>query len=164
MVAASVPRLFFEPQVCLARPILVEALDCYERADYIGAGVRLRESVTRFLVAAVDWYAVPLSKNLQRDRHPRPAALARALHKAKCMDSFSLDIVLECLSAGNALAHCGRVCPKGLRGCISMLFYLLDSEPYSALKERKPAVSAYEVDDCDDDDAADWWKSEGGAA
>jgi hypothetical protein len=164
MVAAAVPRFGFQPTLCLARPMLLEALDCYERGDYIGAGVRLRESVTRFLVAAVEWYAVPLSKNLQRDKHPRPAALARALHDAKFMDSFALDIVLESLAAGNTLAHCGRACPKGLRGCISMLFFLVDSEPYSALKERQPAVAATFDENADDDDGADWWKAEGGAA
>jgi len=168
--STTVPRFGFQPTLCLARPMLLEALDCYERGDYIGAGVRLRESVTRFLTAAVEWYAVELPERSKRHKYPRSADLARALHKAKQLDGWGLASILEMLAVGNAAAHCKPFHPKSLRGAMAILFAQIDSEPYSALKERRPAVAStfdenadYDLDDCDDDDGADWWKSEGGA-
>lgn len=163
----SVPRFGFEPQICLARPVLLDALACYERADYIGAGVRLRESIRRFLVAACRWYAVPLLKAAKRDKYARNLTLAKALRNAKAMDEFSHEIICECIEIGNKAAHCRPFCVKSLKSGISILFELIDSEPYSAMRERQqqPTVAPFESADyeeaddcCDDDDGSDWWK------
>jgi hypothetical protein len=168
MVCLAVPRFGFQPTICLARPLLHHALDCYQRGDYIGAGVRLRESATRFLVAAVEWYAVDVSKRTKRSKHPRPVELAKALHRAQRLDEWGLTAILEMLDVGNAAAHCQPFCPKALRGAIAFLFCYLDDEPFSAMRERQPAVETtfengnYEADDCDDDRSeGDEWK--GGA-
>ena len=167
MVAASVPRLFFEPQVCLARPLLLEALGRYEKDDFIGAGIRLRECVRRFLVAALQWHAVPLTQAMKRDKYARTATLAKALRDAKQIDQWGFEIILECLAVGNAAAHCRPFCKRTLKGGISMMFCMLDCEPFSADTARvdhpQPA-NDWDCDcDCDDDDGANWWKSEGGA-
>lgn len=164
MVCSATPRLGFQPTQCLARPMLYAALARYDAGDYVGAGVRLRESVKRFLVAACEWYDVPLPK----DRHPSPAELARRLHKAKQLDKWGLETILECIEVGNHAAHCQTIDRQSLRGGIALLFALMDGEPYCPL-DRTPIVTSYmsegELDDydCDDNDPADWWKSEGGA-
>lgn len=163
MVAPSVPRLGFEPQVCLARPILVHALDCYERGDYIGAGVRLREAVRRFVVAACRWYAIDLAKAMKRDKYGRTCTLVKALREAKCLDKWGAEIVMECVEVGNLAAHCRPFCKQSLKGGISLMFLFIDSEPYSALQERQPVIVSSDANDCcdDDDDSADWWKQGG---
>lgn len=164
MVALATYRLGYVPKVCLARPMLFAALDCYDRGDYIGCGVRLRESVYRFVKAACDWYGVKV-----KGKHPRPGEYARALRDAKQLDRWGYEIVLECIDAGNKLAHCQTVDSATLRGGIALLFAMMDREPYAG-HERKPVATSYkggdpyECDDCDDDDRGDWWKSEGGAA
>ena len=162
MVALAVPRLGYTPTLCLARPMLFAALDCYDRKDYIGAGVRLREAVKRFVVAACQWYDVKVDAQFLT-----PKAYARALRKANHIDKWGLEILLECINAGNKLAHCEKVDRHAISGGISLLFSLMDSEPYTG-HERKPTATShktegYDVDDCDDDDGANWWKI-GGAA
>ena len=169
MVALAVPRFGFEPELCLARPILLQALERYEVGDYIGAGVRLRESVRRFLVAAVRWYAVPMLKSAKRDKFARTATLAKALHEAKVLDDWGVASMLEMLDLGNKAAHCKPCCPRALRGAMEYLFMFIDSEPFASMKDRQPAPAPafdwnadYDIDDCGDDyKAGDWWKPEG---
>ncbi len=100
MVALAVYRLGYVPKPCLAKPMLFAALSCIDAGDLIGAGVRLRESVARFVIAACDWYGVPVKNG----KHPRPGDYARALREAKHLDKWGLEIVLECLDAGNKLS------------------------------------------------------------
>jgi hypothetical protein len=159
MVCASTPRLGFEPKLCLARPLLLTALECFDRGDYIGCGVRLRESLSRFMTAMVDWYAVELPKS----RKPlRPTQLAHALHKAKQFDKWALEIVLEMIAHGNTLAHCGHVDATELRCSVSLLFSFFDQEPCAGSQGRGelwnlPCCKSF--DDYDDDDHGDDWKA-----
>jgi len=160
MVALATPRLGYVPKLCLARPMLFASLECYDKGDYIGAGVRLREAVKRFVISACDWYGVKVDAKFLT-----PKAYARALHKAKHLDKWGLEIVLECINAGNKLAHCQTVDRHTISCGISLMFSLMDGEPYCP-NERKPVATSYktegyDVDDCDDDDGANWWK--GGA-
>ncbi len=162
MVALAVPRLGYTPKLCLARPMLYAALDCYERGDLIGAGVRLREAVLRFVVAMADWHGIEVKT---KDKHPRPGAYITALHKAGKFDKFGRECLFEMVNAGNKLAHCLAVDAGTIRGGISILFAFMDGEAFCP-HERKPIdtsykVEGYEANDCDDDDSADWWK--GGA-
>ena len=163
MVSIAVPRFGFQPIVCLARPMLLQALDCYERGDYVGAGVRLRESVRRFVIAACRWYAVDLTKAMKRDKYARTCTLVKALREAKCIDKWGAEIVLECVEVGNHAAHCRPFCKASLKGGISIMFCFIDSEPFSAMEDRQPGIETEYVDDgCDcDDDPADWWKGGG---
>ena len=161
MVALSVPRLGYQPTQCLARPMLFAALACYDAGDYIGAGVRLREAVKRFVVSACEWYGVELPKG----KHPSPGEMARALRKAKQLDKWGLEILLESIEVGNQAAHCGKVDRATLQGGIALMFAMMDGEPYTP-HDRTPLVTShqeegYDCDDCDDDDHGDDWK--GGA-
>jgi hypothetical protein len=163
MAAAAVPRLGYMPKLCLARPMLFAALECHDRGDVIGAGVRLREAVLRFLKAAADWYGVALPKA----KFPEPINYIRALRKSKSCDKWGARIMLDAIEQGNKLAHCQRVEVSCIESSIALMFALMDGEPYCPF-ERKPVVTSrqtdgYDVDDCGDDDGADWWKSEGGA-
>lgn len=163
MVALAVPRFGFQPTLCLARPMLLQALERYEQGDYVGSAVRLREAVKRFLVAAVAWYDVPVAVA----KHPRPMDLAKALRNAKQLDKWGFECIEEMIETGNRGAHLGRVERDSLRGGIAILFSLMDGEPYTMPELRgemwvKPdEQNIYDIDDCDDDrSAADWWKPE----
>jgi hypothetical protein len=161
MVAASVPRLGFTLKPSLARPMLFAALECFDHGDYIGAGVRLREAIKRFLISACEWHGVPVPK----DKHASPARMARALHDAGHMGAGVLGWVSESIDCGNTLAHCGTVRPDTLRTLIGVMFAAMDGEPYVDFT-RQPIVTSYSVDancDCDDDDHGDDWRI-GGAA
>ena len=153
MVAPNVPRLGMSPKLCLARPMLSAALDCYDKGDYIGAGVRLREAVKRFIVAGCEWYGIDSPKS----KHPKPADYIRALRKAKQLDDWGAKCLTEMIDSGNVAAHCGPVDRDALRGGIALLFRFLDAEPFCP-NERKPAATSHksDVDDC-----ANWWKKGG---
>jgi hypothetical protein len=163
MVALATFRLGYVPKPCLARPMLFAALECLDAGDLIGAGVRLRESVARFVISACDWYGVPVKNG----KHPRPRDYALALREAKHLDNWGLQIVLDIIEAGNKAAHCQHVDRASVKGGISLLFSLMDGEAYAG-HDRKPIATShkgeddpYDCDDCDDDDGANWWK--GGA-
>lgn len=163
----AVPRFGFEPTICLARPILVEALECFERGDHIGAGVRLRESITRFLSAALEWYAVELPPRVKKlSKYPRPSEMAKALRQAKVLDRWAYTTMIECIDVGNAAAHCQPFDVHTLRGAIGVLFAQIDSEPFASMKDRPPIVATFDADNCseerdEDDDGAGWWKKGG---
>jgi hypothetical protein len=161
MVALAVYRLGYTPKPCLAKPMLFASLACYDAGDYIGSGVRLRESVKRFVVAACDWYGVPV-----KGKHPSPAEHVRSLRDAQQIDKWSCQALLDIIDVGNKAAHCQGFDARQLRSGISLLFAVMDSEPYCG-HERRPAATSYLKDgECnegeyDDDDGAGWWK--GGA-
>ena len=163
MVAPATPRLDYKPEICLARPILFAALACFERGDILGSGIRLREAVTRFVKAACGWYNCPVPPKVKR---PKPVDFIRALRKAKHLDKWGADCLLEMVAAGNAAAHCGRVDRQAIKGGIGILFSFMDSEPGFCPHERQPQPQQAEIyDDGYDDgfvdeerDRADWWK------
>jgi hypothetical protein len=75
----------------------------------------------------------------------------------------------EIIATGNRAAHCGHVDAHEIRSCIAVWHTAIDNDPCGEPTERvahcKPVTEGYDIDDCDDDDdGADWWKSEGGAA
>ena len=160
MVCASVPYLGYKPQLCLARPMLFAALDRLDRGDTIGAGVLLREAVSRFLIAAANYYDVQLPK-LKR-KYPRPADIARAIHKAGHLGDWGLSCIEDIITAGNRLAHCQHVDARELRDYISLLFGLMDREPFCP-NDRQPIVTTWQAPQHDEDDegGACCWK--GGA-
>jgi hypothetical protein len=157
MVALAVYRLGYVPKPCLAKPMLFAALECFERGDVIGAGVRLREAANRFLIHACDWYGVEV-----KAKFLTPKAYAQALRKAKHLDSWGFQIMVDIIDAGNKLAHCVNVDRQSVKGGISILFSMMDSEPWAG-HERQPVVTSHKSDcDCcddDDNDGADWWKA-----
>lgn len=156
MVAPSFSRLDFVPKPCYARPMLYGALDSFERGDYIAAGVKLREAMRRFLESACDWYGVEAKR-----KYRTPAVLAHALQKAGHLGD-NLDWVLEIIDVGNKAAHCHSVNRHALKGGIAVAFAIMDREPCCP-HDRTPIDTThhsegYDVDDCDDDDGAGWWK------
>jgi hypothetical protein len=156
MVCLSVPRLGYVPKLCLARPMLFAALECFDRGDLIGAGVRLREAVDRFVRAACDWYGVKVEAKFLT-----PKAFAKALRKAGHLDKWGYTILIEAVEAGNKLAHCQSVEANTIRGGITVVFALMDGEPYCG-HDRQPIVTSRKTEadaPDDDDDNADWWKA-----
>ncbi len=151
MVALATHWLGYVPKPCLARPMLFASLDCLDRGDLIGAGVRLREAVTRFVSTACDWYGVEV-----KVKFVTPTAMIRALREAGQCDPGCFETLLQCIELGNKAAHCGRIYPGSLRGCISLLFSMMDSEVYAG-HERTPIATSRKAD-CDrcDDDGDDW--------
>jgi hypothetical protein len=151
MVALATYRLGYTPKPCLAKPMLFAALACLEAGDLIGAGVRLREATTRFLIAACDWYGCKVKES----KHPRPCDYARALRNAKQLDKWGFDILCDCIEAGNKAAHCQSVDRATVKGGISLMFAMMESEPYAG-HERKPVATSYKADcECRDDDDSD---------
>jgi hypothetical protein len=158
MVALATYRLGYIPKPCLAKPMLFAALDCLDRGDLIGAGVRLREAAARFLIAACDWYGCDVKS---KSKYPRPFEYAKALLDAKQLDKWGHEIMLECIDAGNKLAHCVSVDRAIVKGGISLLFAMMDHEPYAG-HERAPIATSYKADcDCcdDDDNEGEEWKA-----
>jgi hypothetical protein len=144
--------------------MLYAALECLDAGDTIGAGVRLREAVLRYVAAAADWYGIDVPR---KQKYARAGQYIDALSKAGQMDTWAREYLLEMIDAGNKAAHCQRVPSDVLKGGISLLFALMDGQPYCP-HERQPLITShetnlYDLDDCDDDDSADWWKK-GGAA
>jgi hypothetical protein len=158
MVALATPRFGFIPKVNLARPMLRDALECVDRGDLIGAGVRLREAVYRQLTAMCEWYNCTTKKGTLR-------GMVQALRNAKQIDEMGVDWLMEMIEVGNKAAHLGRVDRKSLRGAIHGLFYIIDCAPCGESPERiEHPQPENKWDDCgwdDNDDGANWWK--GGA-
>lgn len=160
MVALNSFRLEYIPKPCLAKPMLFAALACHDKGDVIGAGVRLREAVTRFLRHACDYYGC-----MPKGKFPRPRDFASALHNAKHLDKWGYGIMLDIIDAGNKAAHCQKVDACHVSSGIALLFSMMDGEPYAG-HERQPLVTSHKASSGDDDyyrddddyDSADWWK------
>lgn len=156
MVAPTCFRLAYIHKPCLAKPMLFAALACFEQGDLLGAGIRLREAVTRFLKHGCDWYGC-----MPQGKYPRPRDYVNALHKAGQLEEFGREVMLDIIEAGNKAAHCQKVDPHNIQGGISILFSFMDSQPWAG-HERPPLVTSHKAASncCDEDDcdSADWWK------
>jgi hypothetical protein len=148
--------------------MLYAALAAYDDGKYIIAAIRLREAARRFMVAACEWYGCTPT----RMKFPTPKEYVRSLRKGKHLDKWGAKVMLEAVECGNRAAHCRPLDSDSIRGCISILFCMMDGEPYID-HVRNPIVTSYDPKgfDCDNDgdnDSADWWKrtdgSEGGDA
>ena len=163
MVAASVPRFGFIVTPNLSRCFLHRAYDALQSGKLFEAGVLLRESVRRQLYAECNWKGCLPEKATDRTS---PIVLLKAQRKAGVIGKFSYGTTVEIIDTGNRAAHCAHVDAHEIRGCIAIWHTAIDNDPCGEPRERVehclPVTEGYDVDDCDDDDGADWWKSEGG--
>ena len=111
MVASSPPQLGVTPRPLDAQQMLRESLDCLDRSDTIGAGVRIRQAAKLILTAWAESCGV---RRPLRHRYPRPARIARALHRAGRIDEKTLKSLLGIIDACNASAHGHTVCASCL--------------------------------------------------
>lgn len=164
MVAPATPRLEFVPQVNLSRMFLHRAANALAAGRVFEAGCLLRESVRRQLFAECSWKGcLPAKKEKQRS----PMALLHALKSAGHVGYCGFEWTKEIIEVCNRCAHCVHVGAHMIRNSIEVWHVSIDNDPCGEPTERtehmKPQTEGYDVDDCDDDDGANWWKSEGGA-
>jgi len=163
MVAPTTPRLEFVPQVNLSRAFLFRAADALAAGHVFEAGVLLREAVRRQLYAECAWKDCLPAKESQRRS---PMALLHAQREAGHCGKFSFQWIADIITLANKCAHCVPVAVCEVRCAIEVWHNVIDHDPCGEPTERtahmKPVTEGYDVDDCDDDDGADWWK--GGAA
>jgi hypothetical protein len=159
MVAPTTPRLEFVPQVNLSRMFLFRAADALDAGRLFEAGVLLREAVRRQLYAECAWKGCLPAKEWQQRS---PLALLHALNDAGHASKVGFQWTKEIIDLGNKCAHCIPVDPKQIRSCIAIWHRSIDNDPCGEPTERvahmKPKSEGYDVDDCDDNDGADWWK------
>jgi hypothetical protein len=151
MVALATPRFGFVPKINLARPMLREALECYDRGDLIGAGVRLRAAVYRQLTAMCEWYNCMPKK-------PKLLGMVAALRKAKQLDELGVTWLNEMIHLGNTAAHMGHLDRAAVRGAISGMFFILDCDPCNSPEERVDHPQPENCWDNDDFEDGDDWK------
>jgi hypothetical protein len=162
MVAPATPRLGFEPHVNLARCFLHRAYDALNAGNLFQAGCLLRESVRRQLFAECAWKScLPDNAN---DR-TTPTELVKAQRNAGIIGESAGELTRDIIRLSNRLAHCRRVDASEIRTAIAIWHMAIDGDPCGEPAERvghcKPVVEGPGVDDCDDDDDADWWKPGG---
>jgi hypothetical protein len=162
--SATVPRFGFVVEPNLARCFLHRAYDALQAGKLFEAGCLLREGVRRQLVAECKWYDC-LPKDFS-DRTP-PLVLLKVLRRAGHYSVFGFDMTKDIIYTANRAAHCCHVKAGYIRDGIAIMHGSIDNDPCGEPRER--IEHCIPADDCDcgnydDDDGADWWKSEGGAA
>jgi hypothetical protein len=159
MVAPTTPRLEFVPQVNLSRMFLFRAADALDAGRIFEAGCLLRESVRRQLFAECAWKGCLPAKSAQQRS---PMALLHALKEAGHCGYCGFDLTKEIIDTANKLAHCVPVPASLVLTSIAWWHTSIDHDPCGEPTERtatmKPQTEGYDVDDCDDDDGAGWWK------
>ena len=162
MVAPATPRLEFVPQVNLSRMFLFRAADALAAGRLFEAGCLLRESVRRQLFAECAWKGCLPAKQAQQRS---PMSLLHALKEAGHTNHLGFEWTKEIIENCNRCAHCVPVEARYIRCGIEVWHGSIDHDPCGEPTERtahmKPVTEGYDVDDCDDDDGANWWK--GGA-
>jgi hypothetical protein len=162
MVALATPRFGYIVEPNLSRTFLHRALLAQEAGNLIQAGVLLREAVRRQLYAECNWKGcLPKGKRKHRSARALLYALKNAGHLGYCGVQWTEEII----DIGNRAAHCRRVTAGEIRSAIAVWHTSIDNDPCGEPKERtdwcKPIKEGYGVDDCDDDDGANWWKGGG---
>jgi hypothetical protein len=156
MVSLTFPRLDYDPEPNLTRPMLNAAVECEQRGDLVAAGVRLREAIRRYLFSACEWHNCLPAKTRRRS----PRELAKALLKAGFFNDDGYEWVTEMIDCGNAAAHCGRVDRGVLRSSMALLYSMLDFDPCGDRPERFAAPKIALFGSCDDsDDDGESWKA-----
>jgi hypothetical protein len=166
MVACSVPRLGFVPQVNLARLYLFRAADALDAGHVFEAGVLLREAVRRQLFAECNWKGCLPAKEAKRRSS---MALLHALKAAGHCGYVGFQWTRDIIETANKCAHCVPVQPRLVLDCILIWHEAIDHDPCGEPTDRQmkvhPTHPLLSSNDCgcddDDHDSADWWK-EGG--
>ncbi len=130
MVAVSVPQLVS------VRPLLDGAAACLDAGNLVGAGVRIRQAARLLLIAFAE--ACGIKRPLHK--FPRPARIARALHRVGRVDAATLESLLELLNSCNAVAHCEDAPAATLRGGVAFLSTLCQASAADD-DELPPAIA-----------------------
>ncbi len=154
-------RVDFVRRAAPVLPMLNAAAECFTRGDYVAAGVRLREAVTRQLQAMVEWHGIEV-----KSKRPTARVYLAALVKGGIVDEGGKLWFSDMIETGNKCAHCMRVSLDMLGGSLSLLHFVLMSEPcgealqrYDVPVQHHPMFAEPAADAPDDDDEGDGWKA-----
>ena len=115
MTPSQIVRVGHQSATCRSRRLLVGATESWEREEYIGCAVKLRESARQLANALIDYYAAWGAK-MKNDR--TSSRMVKCLESKALISGNESAILYEALVLGNRFAHC--ICPEnavGRLGC-----------------------------------------------
>ena len=132
MVLAIVRELGVVRPTCLAWPFLFQAQAELDRGNITAAGVKLRESVRRYL------HALCKLHDCMPKKQRTPREMLKALHKRKLVGCRQW--ISDMITLGNAAAHCKPVKASTLRTALSIFAMILNETSELDLPTRGGAV------------------------